>query len=148
MFTQELICSTLFYISWIIIRNFQLTQRERRESISDRVQSKESNILNLFKPLFIAISWAASRQLFFKVSGLAICNPTITISVLFLDMLVFKPLKYRQTANAEKTSLYADKEMGRWYWVYLMGQAFAAPLAGYISGQLLKHLNNAYDNKN
>ena len=29
VFTQEFICSTLFYIAWIIIRNFQLTQKER-----------------------------------------------------------------------------------------------------------------------
>ena len=60
-------------------------------------------------------------------------------------MLVYKPLKYRQSANAPMVSLYHDEEMGKWYWVYLMGQTFAAPLAGYISGRLLSELNSAYD---
>ena len=95
VFSQEFICSTLFYVAWIIIRNFQMTQQGRFSSISGLGESKNSNILNLTKPFFIAISWAASRHLFFTVNGLAICNPTITLSVLFTDLLVFKPLKWR-----------------------------------------------------
>ena len=43
------------------------------------------------------------------------------------------------------TNMFADEDMGKWYWVYLMGQIFSAPLAGFIAGQLLTKLNNAYD---
>lgn len=124
VFGAEFLASMIFFISWIVVRQTQLTTG--KGSLADQYMS-------LFRPLMIAISWLSARILFIDLMGANICNPTLVFGSWIFDLLVYNDLTFKKIRDRDPVSVYTIYKLGEWVWIYFFASMMAAPFAGYIA---------------
>ena len=124
VFGAEFLASLIFFISWIVVRQTQLTTG--KGSLADQYMS-------LFRPLMIAISWLSARIIFIDLMGASICNPTLVFGSWIFDLLVYNDLTFKKYPDRDPVSVYTINKMSEWIWIYFFASMMAALFAGYIA---------------